>query len=382
MIRRSRTTALLLVVLATSQGLAQTSNRVATTPAALRSAPVFFHGKRVAVLGSVVEQRDLFRLDPPALPGSPPPESSGRAIYVYWRERPPRMSGEVRGEFWDLGRINEGDSRFSSYDFGPLLEATTQGRWPSREQVYVILGASLVEAALPDTPTLRAIVMAPERYENRGVSISGRFRGRNLHADLAAPLPTPTKWDFVVQSADASLWISGLRPRGRGFELDPGARVDTGRWLQIAGTVRHDGSRVWIEAREIELSSPPEETQVEVDVPVTPKEPPPSVVFSAPVPDEAGVEIGVIVRIQFSRDMDVRSFKDHVRVSYAPPAQGQAPPSPIWTLNYNVGNRGIELKFVKPLERFQTVKVELLEGVTAIDGEPMPPWALSFSTGR
>jgi hypothetical protein len=382
MIRRSRTTALSLVVLATSYGLAQTPNRVATTPASLRSAPVFFHGKRVAVLGSVVEQRDLFRLDPPASPGGPPSESSGRAIYVYWRERPTRTSGEVRGEFWDLGRINEGDSRFSSYDFGPLLEATTQGRWPGRDQVFVILGASLVEATLPDTPTLRAIVMAPERYENRGVSISGRFRGRNLHADLPAPLPTPTKWDFVVQSADASLWISGLRPKGRGFELDPSARVDTGRWLQIAGTVRRDGSRVWIEAREIELSSPPEETQVEVDVPVVPKEPPPTVVFSAPVPDEADVEIGVIVRIQFSRDMDARSFKDHVRVSYAPPAQGQAPSPPIWSLNYNVGSRGIELKFVKPLERFQSVKVELLEGVKAIDGEPMQPWALTFSTGR
>jgi hypothetical protein len=51
-------------------------------------------------------------------------------------------------------------------------------------------------------------------------------------------------------------------------------------------------------------------------------------------------------------------------------------------LNYNVGSRGIELKFVKPLERFQSVKVELLEGVKAIDGEPMQPWALTFSTGR
>ena len=212
------------------------------------------------------------------------------------------------------------------------------------------------------------------------MTVSGRFRGRNLHADIASPVPTPTKWDFVVQSADAAIWISGLRPRGRGFELDPSARVDTGRWVQVSGTMRRDGSRIWVEAREIALSSAPDETPVEVDVPVTPKEPPPTVVFSAPVPDEPDVDRTAIVRIQFSRDMDARSFKDRIRVSYAPPkatGQSESPP-PVWAFAYNVGSRGIELKFTKPLERFQTVRVEILEGVKAIDGEPLKPWTLTF----
>jgi hypothetical protein len=237
----------------------------------------------------------------------------------------------------------------------------------------------MTEATFPDSPTLRALVLAPERYENRSVTVSGRFRGRNLLADVANPLPSPTKWDFVVQSADAAIWISGLRPRGRGFELDPGARVDTGRWVQINGTMRRSGSRIWIEAREIELSAAPEETSVEIDVPVTPKEPPPTVVFSAPVPDEPDVEPTVVVRIQFSRDMDARSFKDRIRVAYASP-QPAGPPA--WGFNYNVGSRGIELKFAKPLERFQTVRIDLLEGIRAIDGEPLKPWSLTFVTGR
>ncbi len=230
--------------------------------------------------------------------------------------------GELRGEFWDLGRLTEGDSRFASVDFRPLLESVTQGRWPGRDQVFVVLNASLVEATLPEAATLRAIALAPERYENRSASISGRFRGRNLFADIATPLQTPGKWDFVVQSADAAVWVTGLRPRGRGFELDPGARVDTGRWVQVTGTVRRDGSRVWIEAREIELSKPAEDTAVEVELPPTPAEPPPTVVFSTPVPSETDVEIGAVVRVQFSRDMDARSFKDRIRVSYQPPRRG------------------------------------------------------------
>jgi hypothetical protein len=366
--------------------LAQGPGRAATTPAALRASPVFFHGKQIAVLGSVVETRDLYRLEPHGSKEATtaPPDLASKPIYVYWRERPSRSDGEIRGEFWDLGRLTEGDSRFASVDFRPLLESLNQGRWPGRDQVFVILNASLAESTLPQAPSLRAITMAPEQYENRSASISGRFRGRNLLGDIATPIPTPGKWDFVLQSADAALWITGLRPRGRGFELDPGARVDTGRWVQVSGTVRRDGSRVWLEAREIELASPPDETAVEVVVPPTPSEPPPAVVFSTPVPEETDVEAATVVRVQFSRDMDARSFKERIRVSYQPPplAATPLPMPPPFVFNYNVGTRGIELKFTKPLERFQTVKVELTDGITAIGGDPLPPWHLTFTTGR
>jgi hypothetical protein len=355
------------------QATAQPATRFAATAASLRASPVFYHGKQVTVLGSITESRDLTRLEPE---GSAP-------IFLFFRDRASRSNGEVRGEFWDLGRLTEGDSRFANYDFKPVLEATTQGRWPGRDQVFVLLGASVTESVLPDTPTLRAIVLAPERYEGKSVTLSGRFRGRNLYADLPTPLPGASKWDFVMQSADAAIWIGNLRPRGKGFELDPGARIDTRRWVQVTGIVRRDGGRAWIEGREIEQVSPPEESTAEVVVPLTPPEPPPTVVFTTPVPDEPEVDLTTLVRVQFSRDMDSRSFKDRVRISYVPAAQpgAQAPAPPIYTSVYNIGNRGLEVKFAKPLEPFQTVRVELTEGITAITGDPLKPWSMTFATG-
>ena len=367
---------------------AQAPARVATTTAALRASPVFYHGKQVAVLGSVIESRGLYRLEAMGSTAAPDvtPDLASKPIYIYWRERATRSEGEVRGELWDLGRITEGDSRFSSADFRPLLELLTGGRWPGRDQVFVLTNATILEATLPQAASLRAVALAPERYEGASASVSGRFRGRNLLGDIAAPLPTPGKWDFVMQSADAAVWVSGLRPRGRGFELDPSARVDTGRWIQVTGTVRREGSRVWIEAREIELASPPGEAAVEVEVPVTPPEPPPTVVFSTPVPDEVDSDAATIVRVQFSRDMDARSFKDRIRVSYLLAAQAAAGASPTepptFAFSYDVGTRGIQLKFTRPLERFQTVKIELLEGITAAGGDPLRPWTLTFTTGR
>ena len=383
---RRRVSLLVGMVALTCQASAQPSTRSATTLDALRASPVFFHGKQIAVLASIVESRGMYRLEPASAATPTAPPTPGRGLYVYWRERAARTSGEVRGEFWDLGRLNEGDPRFTNYDFRPLLENVSDGRWPSRDQLFVLLGATVVEPVLPDPPSLRAIALAPEKYEGRGVTISGRFRGRNLLADIATPLPTPNKWDFVVQSADASMWIGGLRPRGKDFELDPNARVDTGRWIQVAGTVRREGSRVWIEGREIALSAPPSATpdDTPVEMPVIAPEPPPTVVFTAPVPDDSDVAPTTVVRIQFSRDMDVRTFKERVRIRYEAPS-GAPPPTgvvqPVFSFAYNVGSRGLEVKFTKPLERLQRVRIDLLEGITAIGGEPLKPWTLTFTTG-
>jgi hypothetical protein len=140
---------------------------------------------------------------------------------------------------------------------------------------------------------------------------------------------------------------------------------------------------VWIAGQGIRAATAPSETPVEVMVPVAPREPAPTVIFSAPVPDDTDVDRAATVRIQFSRDMMARSFRDTVRVSYAtPPAQGQpalAPPAFVAT--YNDGMRALEVRFKTPLERFQQVKVELLEGITAVDRQPLAPWSLTFLTG-
>jgi hypothetical protein len=118
-------------------------------------------------------------------------------------------------------------------------------------------------------------------------------------------------------------------------------------------------------------------------MPPLPKEPPPAVIFSAPGTQETDVERTSPVRIQFSRDMAPDSFEGHVRVSYVPPPQaGNPPPAPPKvSVRYNVGNRSIEIRFADSLERFTPVRVDLLEGITAADGQPLPPWSLTFTTG-
>jgi hypothetical protein len=348
---------------------AQAPTRIATTPEALAGAPLFFHGKQVVIHAEVTSTADTTRVDGVVKP-----------IFVLWRDSGTRGGGEIRGEFWDLGRLQPDDTRVSGLDFQPILESANQGRWPGRDQIFIIARATRLDAELPSAATIRAIALAPERFENKTVTLVGRFKGRNLYGDLPQA-PGKSKWDFVLQSADAAVWVTGVRPRGRGFDLDPQARVDTGRWLEVTGTVKREGLQVWIEGTSVQqTTAQQEQAPVEVEVKLPP-EPPPRVIFSAPVPDDTDVVTTASVRLQFSRPMEARSFQGRIRVSYAPPSQGQATPPPAFAAAYDPGNRSVEIKFKEPLERFHTVRVELLEGITAVDGQLLQPWTLTFLTG-
>ena len=349
----------------------QPATRSATTVEALIGSALFFHGKRVVVQHSVVHDQAL-----PRLAGTVKP------VFVLWRERPNTDAGEIRGEFWDLGRIEPGDSRFAGYDLRQIVDSVLQGRWPARDQVFVLLGATLAPTDTASSPTLRAIALTPNNYEGREVRVIGRFKGRNLYGELPQALGKG-KWDFVLQSADGALWVTGVRPRGKGFDLDPAARVDTGRWLEIKGVVERVGNLVYINATTVQEAAAPSETVAEVEMPERPKLPPPEVIFSAPVQDDDGVERSATVRIQFSRDVDPKTIANVIRVTYVQPAGAppDAPKPPGFTVTYNDGAHAIEVKFAQPLERFQQVRVELLEGVLSLDGQSVKPWTLTFTTG-
>ncbi|HEX6975603.1 MAG TPA: Ig-like domain-containing protein [Vicinamibacterales bacterium] len=350
---------------------AQAPGRMATSTDSLVAFPVFYHGKTVAVRGAIQPVGEIAQV-----------VGTSKPIYIYWRDRPSKSEGEIRGEFWDLGRMEDGDPRFTGYDFAPVTAAANNGRWPGRDKVFVILGATLVDSPPPTDPSLRSIALAPRTFEGRGVTLTGRFRGRNLYGDLPQAL-NKGKWDFVLQSADAAIWVTGARPKGKGFELDPGARADTGKWVEVKGTIRRDNDLVWLDAQSVDLSTAPAETPIELSIPTTPTQPPPTVIFSAPIVDDTDVPLTAPVRIQFSWDMEARSFAGRIAARYTgrtPP--GQAPPEPpAFTARYDEGTRSLELRFAKPLERFQTVTIELLEGIKALGGAPLAPWTMSFSTG-
>lgn len=359
---------------------AQTLARKATTAAALVAYPTFFHGQAVRVRGELRRDVEEARLAS---------GSASLALLTRPGAAGPRWAGqdaravEVVGVFWDVGRLDADDPHLSAPEV-QRISARRLGRdWPAIGELPAIVVDTVAATDVPPAPSIRSIALEPERYLDQRVTVRGQFRGRNLYGDLPDS-PGKSRWDFVLRSADAAIWITGLRPRRRGFSLDPNARVDTGHWLEATGIVRAGRAIVWLEAIELALAKAVEEAAQE-PAPRPQPGPPPEVIFSAPTQDETDVARDASVRIQFSRDMDRQSFSDQVRAAYlsTPSTEpgGPRPPPIEFTYTYNTGSRYLEIRFARPLERFRTLKIELLGGVAAADGVPLKPWTLTFSLG-
>jgi len=375
-----RRRALALLALGATCVFAQTGPRRATNIAALQAFPGFYHGRPILIVGTVGIEKDQLRVS----------DDSG-SVRLITKGSAPDGLDEIRGEFWDIGRMKPDDARLTTYDLRATFHVDPDAPWPRPGEVTAIIATSVSPAAAPSAPSIRAIVLNPDRYLDQKVTITGQFSGRNLLGDLP-DAPAKSRYDFVLRSTDAALWIINMRPKmrdanGREFELGLDARIDTGRWLEITGKIQQGRGLLWLdaEAGSLKLAKPPTEPVVTEEPIRVPAGPPPEVVFSAPTEDETDVATTTSVRIQLSRDLDQATLKNHIDVKYvdAQSLERGEPDTPKieFTYQYNVASRVVELRFPKPLERFRTVKVSFLDGVMGTDGQPMKPWTLTFALG-
>lgn len=361
--------------LSSTSASSQTIRRSASIDA-LQQHRIFFHREEVVVITDVITEGVLTWLI-----------SDDDASQVLALDIPPLPTGsrerlEIVGTFYDVGRLNEDDPRLSGLPISQISQELLRKRWPGVGELPIIVANSTRPALEPDVTTLRNIVLEPQRYINKGVTVTGRFRGRNLYGDLPEA-PEASRWDFVLHSVDASVWVVGKEPKGDGFELDIMARVDTGKWLEVTGDVVVEDGMVLIEAGTLTLSRALTDRSSPSTRSDRPSLPPPEVIFSAPLADDIDVPEDSTVRIQFSRDMDDTSFDEHVDVRYAGPISQElnADATITFELSYRKRNRVLEIRFDQELERYQNIHVELTNGITASDGSPLSPWMLSFFVG-
>jgi len=359
----------LACVLLSAIAAAQPAARRATTIAALRSYPGFYHQQTVSVVGAVkaesVENALL--------------ASDEATVRLIARELPREGRLEARGQFLDIGRMAQDDPRLIPFNLADRVRTMYPDRWPrpGEELVLLLTGTTPAPpAADATTPPLRSVALEPARFEGQRISVTGQFRGRNLFGDLPEA-PAPARWQFVLRSTDTALWVMGLQPRGKGFNFDPAKRIDSGRWVKVQGTVRTARGLTWLEGTTIELAEAPAESVTEVEVPPPPP-PPVEILFTAPTEGETDVRVGERIRLQLSRDLDPASLKDRVRITYAKATTEHTVP---FEATYARENRALEIKPAAPLEAFRLVKIEFLEGIRGTDGGPLAPYTLTFTTG-
>jgi hypothetical protein len=127
-----------------------------------------------------------------------------------------------------------------------VVKISDRGMGPgTRHEGPRALADTGIEAAAADGKPVRAL---------------GQFRGANLCRDL--PLESrrdPADW--VLLTSEGAVWVTGRRPEGRGFLLDPAYRADTARWLEVRGKVEIAGEVRYLKASKVSLVARPAETE-------------------------------------------------------------------------------------------------------------------------
>jgi hypothetical protein len=351
---------------------AQPSPRRATSPAALLLYPGFFQGQAVVVRGTLAT-RDRAVLTSPSI---------DRAIPLLFTGTSPADGPvELRATFWDIGRLQREDPRLTNLGLLRLLPNNGEGDWPRPGDVVALI-VSDATAVKPSSgpPTLRLIALNPETYVGQRVTVTGQFRGRNLFGDVPQA-PGVSQWDFVLHNADGAVWVTGERPRGKGFNLDVGARVDTRVWLQTTGTVRVGRGLVWIEAVSPMTLAKPDTSFVVESLPPPEMGPRPEVIFSDPEDGDSEVPLKKVIRLQFSRDINPDSFKGNVHWHYAASDSREEMPQVNLSVRYEKANRSLEVKITAAddLTRFRNIALDLTDSITATDGAKLRPWSITFS---
>jgi Big-like domain-containing protein len=355
---------------------AQPTSRRATNIAALLAYPGFYHQRSILIVAMVKTQAN----------GELRVGDEAGSLRLVVKGSAPDGLDEIRGEFWDLGRMKPDEPRLSNIDLRATFHIDPDAPWPKSGEVTAIVATAVSPASPPPAPSIRGIVLNPSRYLDQKVTVVGQYGGRNLLGDLPDS-PAKSRYDFVLRSTDAAIWISNVRPKTKDFDLSLDARIDTGRWLQITGVVQQARGLQWLDGEAGTLAAAKPSTEaLEHEEPIrVALGPPPEVVFSAPTQDESDVALNTSVRIQFSRDIDPSTIKGHVKIGYLDSQTRErgefVTPSAEFTSSYNPANRVLDIRFAKPLERFRTVKVELTEGIVGTDRQPLKPWTLSFGLG-
>jgi hypothetical protein len=342
---------------------AQTGIRRLTTIDALRQYPGFYHLQNVLVRGEFATEgtRMFLRSD------------DQYEIRVVLDEGVTAGKGVVdsRGTFLDVGRLEPADPRAGSFAEGRDAE-----KWPRPGEELILRVSTTSDTQPAPAASVRSLAIEPWRFDGQTVTVTGNFRGRNLFGDLPGA-PRKSRYDFVLRGTEGAVWVTDLRPRGQGFDLDINRRVDTDRWIEVTGTVVRENGLVSLKGTRVSLSKAPEAAASDEPAPPAIPLPPVEVVFNSPTDGETDVSAAAPVRIQFSRGLNENSLAGNVRVTYL----GQSDGGVEFKLGYDAANRAIQITFPKPLEAFRTVKIELLDGLKGFDGASIKPWTVTFSVG-
>jgi hypothetical protein len=222
--------------------------------------------------------------------------------------------------------------------------------------------------------SLESLVMNPGEKDGQTLRVIGQFRGKNLYGDLPVRSQR-TSADWVIKDDAFAVWVYGKKPKGAGWQLDASLKRDTGKWMEVVGRVETRNGITYLRATQVALASPPSPTAKVDAAPPPPERPkvPPVVVFALPLDGEEEVPTDSRFVVQFSKDMDERTFAGRIMLRYAGPVLPGDRAFDGVVLTYDPGRRALTVDPRDVLRPGRQVELLLLPGILDLDGLPLTP---------
>ncbi len=254
------------------------------------------------------------------------------------------------------------------------------GKHPMNETPITVItfwsfeGPTERQETRPPSPeaTLEELLTRQGERDGERIRVVGQFRGSNLFGDL----PSFSRWklgDWVLKNDVFAVWVTGEKPKGKGWKLDPKLRRDSGKWLVVEGKARTVEGVVYILADNVELTTAPSPTaHVEKAKPLPPLPlKTPVIVFSLPLDGERDIPQDTVFRVQFCNDMEETSFEGRVGLRYAGrPRPGDRVLDAV-SVSYDIGRRALTVDPGDLLRSGRAVELILLPGIIDIDGQSL-----------
>jgi hypothetical protein len=217
--------------------------------------------------------------------------------------------------------------------------------------------------------SMEKLVSRPGKQDGQTVRVVGKFRGRNLYGDLPAR-STRASSDWVIKDDVYAVWVSGRKPKGPGWELDGSLKRDTGKWIEVIGRPETRNGVTYIRAAQVRITDPPRPTADAAPPPPPPERPkvPPVVVFALPLDGDGEVSTDSRFVVQFTKDMNEETFKDHVLLRYAGPTLPGDRQFDGIKLTYDEGRRALTVDPGDVLRPGRQIELMLLPGISDVDG--------------
>src|SRR5580765_3841506 len=125
---------ILTAFVVTAVVLAQPATRRPTNIAALKQFPSFFHNRPILIVGTVATTDKGIRVS----------DDNG-SFNVLFKGSAPDGLDEIRGVFWDIGRMKPDEPQLASYDLLKTFGVDPTGAWPRPGEVTAIIATAITQ---------------------------------------------------------------------------------------------------------------------------------------------------------------------------------------------------------------------------------------------